>query len=682
VTLNAGRSSLSRCLLAGALLVAAHRATATPSTPADFVLTDGKIYTADARHAMATALAVRGGHVVAVGSYADVHPWIGPATHVQSAEGRVVLPGLVDAHIHPIDIVDPEACILEARPLSLADLAAYVRSCVNKYAPVPGEWLKIYEWNYSDGNQPDEKFQTLRAALDGGSATVAIALLGSDGHHGAYNSAALAMARDEQDNAVGLTKATLAREFAAYRAYVGVDATGEPNGAVNETAQNLLNPAGRHYDNLDAALRHPEAITARLSSAGITAIMDASASPEGLPVYDTLRERGILTARVTLAQYFDPDEFRKPDHSVDFAQILRQARLIRARYARDPLIRADFVKVFADGGIEGNPLADPPTLPNAAVLRPYLQPIFRLDLRGQPTVIGYVDTISNLCRAVRAHPENYQSVAAVAAFRKRHHYHPAQCEISRGQLRYPRALLMQLIRRYHLDGFNIHVHTIGDRAIRTTLDAIEAARAADGNEQTHDSLAHVLLANPADVARMGRDHLFLAFTYWWATPDPEDMSVIPFLQRVSGNSYRALHRPGSYYEENVYPVRRSLRAGATLVAGSDAPVVSRNPMPFFNIMGALVRHERGRPALNPRQTISLRDALDAYTINGARMLGREQEFGSLIPSKSADFIIIDQDIFKLVAQSHAETVGDIQVLETWFQGRRVYAAATSANATP
>jgi predicted amidohydrolase YtcJ len=178
------------------------------------------------------------------------------------------------------------------------------------------------------------------------------------------------------------------------------------------------------------------------------------------------------------------------------------------------------------------------------------------------------------------------------------------------------------------------------------------------------------------------DHLFLAYTYWWATPDPEDMSVIPFRQRISGNSYRALHRPGSYYEENVYPVRPSLRAGATLVAGSDAPVVSRTPMPFFNIMGAQVRHERGRPALNSSQTISLRDVLDAYTINGARRLGREQEFDSLIPGKSADFIIIDQDIFKLVAQSHAEAVGDIQVLETCFRGRRVYAAATSANTTP
>jgi predicted amidohydrolase YtcJ len=73
-----------------------------------------------------------------------------------------------------------------------------------------------------------------------------------------------------------------------------------------------------------------------------------------------------------------------------------------------------------------------------------------------------------------------------------------------------------------------HIHAIGDEPIRTAVDAIEAARAADGNSSTHDALAHIQLVNPEDAAHIGRDHLYLAFTYSWAFTDPEyDLSVAP-----------------------------------------------------------------------------------------------------------------------------------------------------------
>ena len=69
----------------------------------------------------------------------------------------------------------------------------------------------------------------------------------------------------------------------------------------------------------------------------------------------------------------------------------------------------------------------------------------------------------------------------------------------------------------------------------------------------------------------------MAYTYSWANVDMDyDMLIIPFLQKVTGNSYESRHVPGSYYEENSYPVRSTLNAGATLVAGSDAPVNTRD----------------------------------------------------------------------------------------------------------
>src|SRR2546429_9672907 len=86
---------------------------------------------------------------------------------------------------------------------------------------------------------------------------------------------------------VGLSKRTLASDFAAYRRLVGVDAGGEPNGAVNEDARYTINLNSMLYNDLEAVSKVPERITQRLASAGITAMLDPLASAAGLPIYDT-----------------------------------------------------------------------------------------------------------------------------------------------------------------------------------------------------------------------------------------------------------------------------------------------------------------------------------------------------------------------------------------------------------
>src|SRR5207237_5635671 len=131
-------------------------------------------------------------------------------------------------------------------------------------------------------------------------------------------------------------------------------------------------------------------------------------------------------------------------------------------------------------------------------------------------------------------------------------------------------------------------------------------------------------------------------------------------------------RPGSYYEENAYPFRAVQQAGGILVAGSDAPVETRDPRPFVNMARAVTRRYPDRPALNPRQAITIREVLDAYTIGGARFLGREKEIGSLEVGKAADFVVLDRDILKLSDGGEPLKVADAQVLETWFAGNPIY----------
>jgi predicted amidohydrolase YtcJ len=647
-------------------------ASALAKTPADLVV-EARIYTAAADHSFAEALAVTGGRLVYVGSKSGAAEWIGPATKVEDLHGKLVLPGIIDSHIHPSGIVDLDVCDLGSKAKSLAELTAFVRGCIERYKVPAGEWVNVRQWNFSDGNRPDSTHPTLRAALDLASTHHPIQLLGNDGHHGAFNSIALARAKNAKGERVGFTRATLASDFSGAAKLVGVDANGEPNGTANEEARYMMDATFLLLVDLPEVMKAPQRITERLNSVGITGMLDAAVAPELLPMYDALEKSGKLTVRTTLAQWYEPENYRTEGGAIDYERMVREASAVRLKYANDPLIRADVVKLFADGVLEGNPYAVPPTLPEVASLHAYLQPIFGKDPQGRLTVTGYVDTASPLCRDVREHGAKYGNASDVADFIQANGYHPGQCAVSNGQLQHDRAVIMEFVRRFHLAGFNIHIHAINDAAVRTAVDAIEAARAADGVATQHDALAHLQVVNPDDVRRIGRDHLYLASTFSWANFDPEyDMTVVPFFDKVIGNSYAALHPANGYYEGAVYPFKALEDAGGILVGGSDAPVNTRDPQPFVNISFAVTRQIPGQPPITPAQRISIRSAIDAYTINGARYLNRDRESGSIEVGKSADFIVLDRDILKLAESGRAEDIAHTRVLETWFMGASVY----------
>jgi predicted amidohydrolase YtcJ len=580
---------------------------------------------------------------------------------------------LFDSHIHPIEIIPIEQCDLDSATKTLRELSAFVKACIERFKVPDGGWLSVHQWNFSNGNQPDAEYPTLRAALDKASTKVAVQLLGNDGHHGAFNSVGLSRAKNKAGAAVALSKQTLAGDFAEFTKFVGVDADGNPNGAVNEDARNLIDAPDMFFAQFQDSMKARAQMPHLLNAAGITGIMDALATSQSLELYDALQRDGLLTVRATLAQFYDPERMKTADGKVDYDRMLASAQRVREKYAANPLIRADVVKLFGDGVMEGNPYATPPTLPNTLALRPYRQPIFGKDKEGKLTVTGYVDADSQVCKDVRSNQAKYSPADAVARFTAEHGFHPGQCAISYGQLQHDRAVTMEFVKRFHLAGFTLHIHVIGDGTLKTVLDALEAARAADGISSQFDGLAHVQLAQPSDVARIGKDHLFVAFTYSWANADPEyDMTVVPFVDKIIGNSYAALHAPGSYYESNVYPFKAVKEAGGTLVAGSDAPVNTRDPQPFVNMAIGVTRRLPGQKAQNPAQAVGIRDMIDAYTINGARFLHRDQVAGSLEAGKSADFIVVDQDILQLADSGHADDIARTHVIETWFQGKEVY----------
>jgi predicted amidohydrolase YtcJ len=129
---------------------------------ADLVITDARIYTADAARSMAEAIAVRADKVVFVGRNDEARRWIGPKTKVRRLGGRLVLPGLYDTHIHPAGIVDLDVCDLRSEAKSLKALADFVRGCIDRYRIPAGAWVNVRQWNFSNGNEPDPAHATRR----------------------------------------------------------------------------------------------------------------------------------------------------------------------------------------------------------------------------------------------------------------------------------------------------------------------------------------------------------------------------------------------------------------------------------------------------------------------------------------------------------------------------------------
>ena len=644
--------------------------------PADLVLTNAFVYTVDADRSVAEAVAIRGNEIVFVGNDEGVEPYVGSDTDVRDLAGKMVLPGLHDVHLHPLYIATGDICDLENRPLTLDAYVPFLRGCLSRYQIPEGEWLWADQWNFSIGNQPSERYPTMRAALDAVSTQHPIVLYGNDGHHYAVNSAALSRAENPAGNAVGLTAETLQTTFSSFRELVGVDELGEPNGYLTESAIDLMEPPSElEMRDFDATL--PD-VAKLLAESGITSLQDAVVPPEYLPFYQRLEERGEMTFRMRTLLY---KKFPKSQAALEMLpETVEEFKAIRERYANSRLIHADGVKIFIDGVIEGNPLASPPTLPNAAVIRNYRQPIFAIDPETMRTdVWGYVDLESDVCLEYRSHPLAYANAEAKTRFKTEHGYFPQQCEQNYGVLEHSEEFIHAFVREMEAAGFAVHAHAIGDRAVRVAIDAFEASRVANGDPLHAQSMAHAQLIHPKDQQRIADLGIFIAFTYAWIGPDIEyDLSVTAFIDEIEGVD--DLYNPDHYTIQNTYPAGSILERGGFLVAGSDAPVDTRDPRPFVNIQQAVTRDsEIG--TFNADHRIGIHDAIAAYTINGARFVGHDERLGSIEVGKKADLIAIDRNLIELAETGRANEIGNTWVALTIFDGKVIHEATSATGAS-
>jgi predicted amidohydrolase YtcJ len=211
------------------------------------------------------------------------------------------------------------------------------------------------------------------------------------------------------------------------------------------------------------------------------------------------------------------------------------------------------------------------------------------------------------------------------------------------------------------EGFQVHFHALGDRAVRQALDAVAAARRANGHGPRHHA-AHLQVVHPDDVPRFAPLAVTANVQPLWATHEPQmDELTIPFLgERRAGWQY---------------PFRSLQAAGTALCAGSDWPVSSPNPL-----WGAHVAVNRNLPAraggcdgepFLPGQALGLASILAAYTSGSARINGVEGVSGSIAAGLDADFAVVDADLSRLPAGEICQAA----VTQTWIRGQLVYQRA-------
>ena len=656
------------------LLAGCQKAPQDSAQVADLVLNNGYVYTVDGARQVAQALAVKDKRIIAVGSDDAISKFIGDGTRVYDLQGRMVMPGLHDAHIHTLGIIQPDICDIRSQAMSLDEMVPFLQDCLDRF-PVPaGEWMAVPQWNFTKGNQPSETYPTLRAALDAVSSEHPIILYGNDGHHGAVNSLALSLATDSSGKQTGLNAGTLEEVFADYAQLVAVDAQGEPTGGINEGARELMHPPSVFDVMLGVGDNVPGSfmvkVAEKLAANGITSVQDAALEPDSLAAFADLERSGKMTFRLSAALFEQPENSQSEEGLARIPEFVEKFSRAREKYSGDELITLQTVKLFVDGVIEGDPLATPPTLPNAAVLSDYKQPRFRVDAKNQRLdLLGYVDTNSELCRSVRS-SDKYRGHAASSSFNLEHGFFPSQCRTNNGVLEHSEGFIHSFVRQMTEAGFSVHAHAIGDRAVRVALDAFAENKEAVDRAGLTQSIAHAQLVHPDDQKRLGDLGIYMAMTFAWVLPDPEyDISVIPFLEQVG--SVSEMYDPNLYYMQNVYPARSVVAGGGFVVAGSDAPVDTREPRPFVNLQQAVTRSADGM-AYNASEQLSIEQAIDAFTINAARMLKQSDKVGSIEVGKLADLVVLDQNLVELVEQEQADHIAATRVLMTVFNGRVVY----------
>ncbi|GAC1304782.1 MAG: amidohydrolase [Steroidobacteraceae bacterium] len=355
-----GLATLSALL---ALSVVSPLGAAMPPSAAQTVYRNGYVYTVDAGDSVQQAVAVRAGRIVYVGTDAGVAAYVGAQTTLVDLGGRMLMPGLIDGHMHPRQGGSALLkCSLNYEQLTVDALQAKIQRCLDATrAQEPDGWLEVVNW-FQEGMLP-AGVATTRTILDALKTRRPIFVASSFGHTALVNSRAIDIAAVGPD-----TKDPLGGK-------IGRDSAGKPNGLLDDAAQELVAakmPKPSPADDVKSA----QAALDALRRQGVTTFLDAMAVPPALKAFKSVEQSGGLTARAHFALLITPPEGRKPAKAT--ADALALARRYDGGAATpQPGLTVRNVKLFLDGVISAPALS-------GAMLEPYIVAQGSATNRGPP----------------------------------------------------------------------------------------------------------------------------------------------------------------------------------------------------------------------------------------------------------------------------------------------------------
>lgn len=419
---------------------------------------NGYVYTVDGKNSVQQAVAVKDGRIVYVGSDEGAASYIGTQTQQIDLAGRMLMPGLIDAHMHPGDGGRAMTlCDLKYQTMTRKVFQETIQACLDAEKDKgPDVWLEVGSWDRMgmDGLDGDPD----KSTLDALKTQRPIQVRSTDFHTVLVNSRGLAVA--------GIDKHTANPGDGKYVR----DSAGNPTGICEDGAADAMAAVVPPATEAEKLIQSRAALDA-MRQQGITSFFDALSGPENAKAFTTLEQSGELTARALLAIKLDPAAAAAdPDKTIAEAKSL--ASLYDQGEAKvTPGVNMRHVKLFMDGII--NAPAD-----TGAMLTPYLHN---------------------------------------AGTEKAPKWTPGK---NRGELYFPPQVLDPLLLKAVQAGFDPHLHATGDRAVRDSLDAIEYVRKQLPGNAFRPTITHAESVDPADYGRFKALDVTANMSFQWAQQAP------------------------------------------------------------------------------------------------------------------------------------------------------------------